>query len=226
MLSKEREEQIKNCFVDEKVDFKHVEKIDEFVDLLEHIQKRKPGCNNFGENIELDRLIVLDDVSRRKLFNCLTKIRVDMCVCFLYTLPYRTNLANDTSTKKKYLTFFQARYQADNNSEQICYYNRDKKDTTFNSFLAVRKQTSTGNEIIFSIVKYIDKTNINDSIYTNISDELDGLNNNIVQFEQSVQGISENSTGRETTDRTKRRYTKNDRRISKVIPQSNKNLSK
>ena len=64
MLSKEREEQIKNCFVDEKVDFKHEEKIDEFVDLLEHIQKRKPGCNNLGENIELDRLIVLDDVSR------------------------------------------------------------------------------------------------------------------------------------------------------------------
>ena len=82
----------------------------------------------------------------------------------------------------------------------------------------MRKQTSTGNEIIFSIVKYIDKTNI--------SDELDGLKNNIVQFEQSVQGISENSTGRETTDRTKRRYTENDRRISKVIPQSNKNLSK
>ena len=135
-------------------------------------------------------------------------------------------MANDTSTKKKYLTFFQVRYQADNNSDQICYYNRDKKDTTFNSFLAVRKQTSTGNEIIFTIVKYIDKTNINDSIYTNISDELDGLNNNIVQFEQSVQGISENSTGRETTDRTKRRYTENDRRISKVIRISQSNKDK
>ena len=149
------------------------------------------------------------------------------CVYVFYTLYPTGQIWQMTlAQKKKYLTFFQARYQADNNSEQICYYNRDKKDTTFNSFLAVRKQTSTGNEIIFSIVKYIDKTNINDSIYTNISDELDGLNNNIVQFEQSVQGISENSTGRETTDRTKRRYTENDRRISKVIPQSNKNLSK
>ena len=63
MLSKEREKQIKNCFVDKKVDFKYVENIDEFVDLLEHIQERKPGCNNLGENIELDRLTVLHDVS-------------------------------------------------------------------------------------------------------------------------------------------------------------------
>ena len=90
----------------------------------------------------------------------------------------------------------------------------------------MRKQTSTGNEIIFSVVKYIDKTNINDSIYTNISDELDGFNNNIVQFEKSVQGMSEKSAGRETTDGTMRRYTENDRRIRKVIFQSNRNLSK
>ena len=60
MLSKEREEQIKNCFVDEKVDFKHVETIDEFDDLLEYIHRKKPQCK---ENIQLDRLIVLDDVS-------------------------------------------------------------------------------------------------------------------------------------------------------------------
>ena len=42
LLSKERQEQIKNCFVDEKVNFKYVENIDEFDDLLEHVQKRKP----------------------------------------------------------------------------------------------------------------------------------------------------------------------------------------
>ena len=107
------------------------------------------------------------------------------------------------------------RNQAENNSEKICYYNWNKKDKTFNSFLAVRKQTLTGDKIIFSIVKITYKTNKNDSIYTDISDELDELNNDIVQFEQSVQGISENSTGWETTDRTKRRYTENDRRISK-----------
>ena len=105
------------------------------------------------------------------------------------------------------------RNQADNNSEQICYYNWNKKDKTFNSFLAVRKQTLTGDKIIFSIVKIT--VCINNAIYTDISDKLDKLNNDIVQFEQSVQGISENSTGWETTDRTKRQYTKNDRRISK-----------
>ena len=66
----------------------------------------------------------------------------------------------------------------------------------------MRKQTSTGDKIIFSVVKIIDKTNRNDAIYTDISDELDKFNNDIVQFEQSVWGISENSTGRETIDRT------------------------
>ena len=66
----------------------------------------------------------------------------------------------------------------------------------------MRKQTSTGDKIIFSVVKIFDKTNRNDAIYTDIIDELDEFNNDIVQFEQSVWGISENSTGRETIDRT------------------------
>ena len=35
------------------------------------------------------------------------------------------------------------RTQADNNNEQICYYNRNKRDKTFNCFLVLRKQTST-----------------------------------------------------------------------------------
>ena len=60
LLSKEREDQIRGCFVDEKVDFKHLETIDEFDDLLEYIHRKKPQCK---ENIQLDRLIVLDDVS-------------------------------------------------------------------------------------------------------------------------------------------------------------------
>ena len=67
----------------------------------------------------------------------------------------------------------------------------------------MKKQTSTGDKIIFSIVKKIDKTNRNDAIYTDIIDELDQFNNDIAQFELSVQGISENSTGQEITDRTK-----------------------
>ena len=67
----------------------------------------------------------------------------------------------------------------------------------------MKKQTSTGDKIIFSIVKIIDKTNRNDTIYTDIIDELDEFNNDIAQFEQSVRGISENSTGQETADGTK-----------------------
>ena len=65
LLSKEREEQIRNCVVDEKADFEDVENTDEFDNLLEHIQKRKPQCNenNLGENIELDGLIVFNVLS-------------------------------------------------------------------------------------------------------------------------------------------------------------------
>ena len=41
------------------------------------------------------------------------------------------------------------RTQVDNNKEQICYYNRNKKDKTFNCFLVLRKPTSTTDRIIF-----------------------------------------------------------------------------
>ena len=34
----------------------------------------------------------------RKLFNCLTKTWADMCICFAYTLSYKSKLPNDTST--------------------------------------------------------------------------------------------------------------------------------
>ena len=57
------------------------------------------------------------------------------------------------------------RTRADSNQEQICYCNQNKRDNSFNSFLAVRKQTSTFSDITFSIVKLIDKTNINTNIY-------------------------------------------------------------
>ena len=43
-----------------------------------------------------------------------------------------------------------------------------------------RKQISTGDKIIYSVIKLIDKTNRNDAIYTDISDELDEFNNGIV----------------------------------------------
>ena len=51
------------------------------------------------------------------------------------------------------------RTQPGSSTEQICYYNRNKKDTGFNSFLAVRKETASPSEIEFSIVKVINNAN-------------------------------------------------------------------
>ena len=220
LLSKEREDQIKECFVNEKVDFKSVETIDEFDDLLEHVQKTiHCNENSLGENIELDRLIVLDDISRlpdrsETIANFLAVSRKFglTCVYVFHTLyPTRQNLPMTLAQTKifnifpgsvqtfsilKILSSFSSRYkysyvpcrdlwinrlyshisssskkhcltihtrdvnelrpakfrtQADKNIKQICYYNRNKKDKPFNSFLAIRKQTLTGEKTIFSI---------------------------------------------------------------------------
>ena len=64
------------------------------------------------------------------------------------------------------------RTQADSDNEQISYYNRNKKDTSFNSFLAVRQETSSLSGINFSIVKVIDNSNKDDNIYSEISNKL------------------------------------------------------
>ena len=66
---------------------------------------------------------------------------------------------------------------ADSRAEQICYYNRNKKGTYFNSFLSVKKQTSSPFEINFSIVRVIDNTNGQNVIYSEISDELTDFKN-------------------------------------------------
>ena len=86
--------------------------------------------------------------------------------------------------------------QADKNQEQICYYNRNKSDTSFNFFLAVRKQTLTINDIRFSIVKLIDKTQKNTTIYFEINDELSDFTNG--NLKRPVQRISEGDTREET----------------------------
>ena len=109
----------------------------------------------------------------------------------------------------------ECRTQADNNKEQICYYNRNKRNTSFNSFLAVRKQTSSTSEIIFSIVNLIDQTNRNNNIYFDLNDKLSDFENNSVQYNWPVQRVSEGDTIRETsTDRTDRQC-RNDQQVSK-----------
>lgn len=56
----------------------------------------------------------------------------------------------------KSLRLSKFRFGTKNGKKQICYYNYNKKYRAFSRFLAVRKQTSTG-EVIFSIVNLIDK---------------------------------------------------------------------
>ena len=79
-----------------------------------------------------------------------------------------------------------------------------KKDTNFNSFLAVRKETSSPVEINFSIVKVIDSINKHDNIYSEISDELSDFKNDNVQ--RKIQRTSESNFVRETTDRRPDRW--------------------
>ena len=85
------------------------------------------------------------------------------------------------STQKQFLTIdtedvndlgpAKFRTQANSDTEQIFYYNRSKRDTSFISFLAVRKETPSASKITFSIVKIIDKPNRHDTIYSEISDK-------------------------------------------------------
>ena len=74
---------------------------------------------------------------------------------------------------------------AENNKEQVCYYNYNKKDRVFNRFLAVRKQTSTYARI-FSIVNLIDKSNKYKDIHFKIGDELREFDNVTIQPESRI----------------------------------------
>ena len=256
-LSRKREKNIRSCFVDKQMDFKYPNTLEDFEDLLEFFQRKKAPCNKnyLGENIKLDRLIVMDDISgladRSETFaNFLTVSRKFglTCVYIFHTIyPTRRNwqmilaqakvfnffsgsiqassIVNilssfynryrynyipnrdlwinrlyfgiSNSSKKQCLTIdtrdindlrpAKFRTQAGNNKEQICYYNGNKRDKSFNGFLAVRKQKPTTNKIIFSIVNLIDKTNISDKIYFGISDELSDFNNDNVQHKRPIQ---------------------------------------
>ena len=97
-------------------------------------------------------------------------MQVQLCTKDLWINRLYFDISN--STKKQCLTIdtrdvnnlrsVKFMTHADSNQEQICYYNLNKRDTSFNSFLTMRKQTSTISEITFSIVKLIDKTNKTD----------------------------------------------------------------
>ena len=74
-----------------------------------------------------------------------------------------THLAIDTRDVNN-LGLAKFRTQTDSDAEQICYYKRNKRDTSFNSFLAARKEIPSAGEITFSIAKVIDKTNRHNTI--------------------------------------------------------------
>ena len=73
------------------------------------------------------------------------------------------------------------------------------RETSFNFFLAVKKETTFTSKITFSIVKVIDKTNRHNTIYSEINDELSDFKNDIAQ--QTIQRTSESDFVKETTDK-------------------------
>ena len=87
------------------------------------------------------------------------------------------------------------RTQADGGTEQICYYKSNKKDTSFNCFLATRKKASPS-EINFSIVKVIDNVSKHDSVNFDNNDEISDFKNDIIQ--RTILRVSERNTVRKT----------------------------
>ena len=136
-------------------------------------------------------------LSQTKLFNFFPRsvqataiVRILFSFCNRYKhnyIPHRDLWVNcfyfeiSNSTQKQCLTIdtqdvndlgpAKFRTQANSDTEQIFYYNSSKRDTSFNSFLAVRKETPSASKITFSIVKIIDKANRHDTIYSETSDK-------------------------------------------------------
>ena len=76
----------------------------------------------------------------------------------------------------------------------------ETRDTSFSSFLATRKKTSSARKVIFSIVKVIDKVNRHNIIYSEISGELSDFKNDIIQRGRTIQQIRDGDSFRETND--------------------------
>ena len=78
---------------------------------------------------------------------------------------------------------------AENDKEQVCYFNYNKKDRIFNRFLAVRKRTPD-REIACSIVSLINRSNNSEDIYYKLVDELSEFKDGKLQPKQGVRGAS------------------------------------
>ena len=92
------------------------------------------------------------------------------------------------------------RTQTDNGIKQICYYNRNKSDTSFN--LSTRKQTSQKGAIKFSLDKVITNLNSSNVSYIELGDELKNIDND--NFQSNLQQIGSGDTrSRRSTDKNR-----------------------
>ena len=236
--------------------------VEDFDYLLEMCKRDKADYieNDLGENMVLDKLIVMDDVSgladksdefnpsrpnwqmimsQTKIFNFFPgSIRTGSILRVLASfasrykntyIPHRNVWINklyfeiSSSQEKRCLTIDirdinalgpgKFRTRADNGSNQICYYNRNKTDTSFDSFLATREQTSHDSKITFSIVKVIDSLNKNNVIYSEITNELNNLKND--NNGRTIQSVSRSSFDSRAISTKSRREFDGSRRVSK-----------
>ena len=67
------------------------------------------------------------------------------------------------------------RTSGESGMEQIYYYNRNRKDKSFNHFLALRKETAD-DSIIFEIAKLVEETKSGSFEYYEINSELEEFN--------------------------------------------------
>ena len=121
------------------------------------------------------------------------------------------NISN--SKQKKWLTIDtrdindlgpgKCRTQTDNGTRKICYFNRNKSDTGFNSFLATRKQTSQKGVIKFSTDKVIANINSSDVSYLELDDKLKHLNNDNILSKLQQSG-NDNTIRRRPTNKDRR----------------------
>ena len=119
-LSKDREENIRDCFTDQVVKFDYPNNVEEFDDLLEmhRLKKAEYIENDLGENMVLDKVIVMDDVSGLgdksddfANFLIVSRKYGMTCVYIFHTeYPTRQNWQMIMS-QTKYLIFFQGLFK-------------------------------------------------------------------------------------------------------------------
>ena len=175
-------------------------------------------------------------ISQTKIFNIFAVLvqiatisRILRSNCKRYTFDYiptrelwlnRLYFEISNSNKKSCLTIAcrnfnslgpsKFRTNAESATEHICYYNRNKKDKSFNRFLARRKQ-STGESIIFEIKNIIEQTKPGDFAYCDINNELeefnDGrVNDNRANLKRTISEFSSTNNRREEFIRKKPRF--------------------